>query len=61
MKPHYRALSRLSHTSLSISSKENNPNLSKEVSPKLGNGALGISPLENYPKAKEPLSTIDQS
>ena len=61
MKPHYQALSSLSHTSLSINSKENNPNLSKEVSPKLGSGALGISPLANYPKAKEPLFAIDQS
>ena len=61
MKPHCQALSSLSHTSLPISSKENNPNLSKEVSPKLGSGDLGISPLENYPKAKETLSATDQS
>ena len=34
---------------------------SMKVDPKLGSGALGIFPLENYPKAKEPLSIINQS
>ena len=61
MKPHYQALSSLSHTRFSIISKENNPNLSKEVSLKLGTGALSSPPLEKYPNAKEPLSAIDQS
>ena len=60
MKPHYQILPSLSHTSLPISSKET-IQICPKVSPKLGSGALGISPLENYPKAKEPPSAIDQS